>query len=232
MLELRDVSFAYGAVRAMRNVDLVVERASIHGLIGPNGAGKSTCIDVVSGRKSASSGSIIYEGAEIGGRSIGWRRHSGISRSFQRISVFSDLTVADQLDLTARAVGESEIDRIVDELSLGETLELRCNAISYGQQRRVDIAMALMGKPELILLDEPAAGLSSEESIKLADHLAMLVRERGATVLLVEHDLEVVFRICDRLTVMEQGQVIADGPPAEIRRDERVVEAYFGSAAS
>src|SRR5690606_20738991 len=132
-------------------------------------------------------------------------------------------TVADQLDLTARAVGESELDRIVDELSLGAALDLRCNAISYGEQRRVDIAMALMGKPKLILLDEPAAGLSSEESIKLADHLAMLVRERGATVLLVEHDLEVVFRICDWLTVMEQGQVIADGLPAEIRRDERVV---------
>lgn len=232
MLELRDVSFAYGAVRAMHGVDLTVEGASIHGLIGPNGAGKSTCIDVISGRKRASSGSISYRGDEIGRHSIRQLRHAGIARSFQRISVFGDLTVADQLDITARSVGEKDVDRIVDELGLEDTLEQRCNAIGYGQQRRVDIAMALMGRPDLILLDEPAAGLSSDESIRLADHLAMLVRERGATVLLVEHDLEVVFRICDRLTVMEQGAVIADGLPEEIRRDERVVEAYFGSADS
>lgn len=231
MLELRGVSFSYGAVHAMREVDLQVERASIHGLIGPNGAGKSTCIDVVSGRKQASAGSIRYAGEQVGRRSIRWRRHAGISRSFQRISVFPELTVADQLDLSARAVREPDLDRIVSELGLTEVLGQRCNAISYGQQRRVDIAMALVGAPALILLDEPAAGLSSEESITLADHLAGLVRDRGTTVLLVEHDLDVVFRICDHLTVMEQGQVIADGLPEEIRRDERVVQAYFGEAS-
>lgn len=232
MLRLEGLSFSYGAVRAVRNVDMEIVQGTIHGIIGPNGAGKSTCIDLISGRQRPTSGAVVYRGENITRRPVRWRRHAGISRSFQRISVYQGLTVADQLDLAAGAVGERQLDHIVDVLDLRSTLAAKCSETSYGEQRRVDIALALLGEPALVLLDEPAAGLSQAESIQLADHLADLARERDSTFVLVEHDMEVVFRICDHLTVLDHGSVIADGKPQDVRSLDIVVDAYLGRAAS
>lgn len=232
LLEIENLTFSYGAVKVVDDLTMSVEAGSIHGLIGPNGAGKTTCIDLISGKRRAGTGSIRLRGEEISRRSARRRRHAGMSRSFQKISVFPELTVVDQLELAAHRVSEPDLPAVIDVMELGPVLALRCQEISYGEQRRVDIALALLGNPPLVLLDEPAAGLSSSESIELADHLAQLVSDRGMTVLIVEHDLEVVFRICQTLTVLEQGSAIAQGEPTAIRSDPRVVEAYLGRGHS
>jgi branched-chain amino acid transport system ATP-binding protein len=232
VLHLDDLSFAYGSVKAVDHVSLEVAEGSIHGLIGPNGAGKSTCIDLISGRQRPTGGTVWFRGRDITRVTAPRRRHLGIARSFQRISVYPELTVADQLDVGSRLVGERDVDAVVAALGLGPCLAHTPAEIGYGEQRRVDIALALLGAPDLVLLDEPAAGLSREESILLADHLAGLVRDRGMTVVLVEHHLEVVYRVCDRLTVLAQGAVLADGDPQQVRRDPTVMAAYLGRSAA
>lgn len=231
MFEMRDVTFAYGAVKAVNSVSISVEKGQIHGLIGPNGAGKSTVIDLISGKRKPVSGTVHINGDDITRRSVTWRRRSGIARSFQRISVFPEIKVSEQLQMVAKLMGERDLDTIIEALQLQSALDEFCREISYGEQRRVDVALALIGNPDLVLLDEPAAGLSRSDSLRLADHLSELARERAATVILVEHHLEVIFRVCEQLTVMAQGTVIASGDPEEVRKDQRVVEAYLGSAS-
>ncbi len=232
MLEVQELCFSFGSHRVVDGVNLSVKPGTIHGLIGPNGAGKTTCIDLISGKRKPASGKVIYRGDDITQLSIKQRRRAGLSRSFQRISVFDSMTVGDQIDLAARAVKDSDVGRMIDALDLESALNQPCNSISYGEQRRVDIALALVGHPSLVLLDEPAAGLSRDESLQLADHLAQLAADTGATVLIVEHHLEVIFRICDELTVLEQGQVIAGGDPGRVRHEPRVAEAYLGRTAT
>ncbi len=231
VLEARGLTCAYGGVRALDRLDLVVEAGLVHGLIGPNGAGKSTCMEALSGGVRPSEGVVLLDGEDVTRRSVRWRRHAGLSRSFQRTSIFPALTVHDQLDLAARRAGETDLDTIVALLSLEAFLDERCADIAYGDQRRVDIALALLGRPRVLLLDEPTAGLSVEESLVLGDHVAALAKEREVTVLLVEHDLDVVFRVCDVLTVLHLGRLLAHGDPLAVRADPRVVEAYLGSAA-
>jgi branched-chain amino acid transport system ATP-binding protein len=220
----------FGGFSALKGVDLAVPRGQIRGLIGPNGAGKSTLIDVLSGRAAHWSGSVKMFGADISAMTAQQRRRVGLARSFQRTNIFPDLTVIDQLELAARAAETPNIDEIMAELNLTALAFRRAADISYGDQRRLDLALALIGRPKILLLDEPAAGLSIRESLELAHGLKDLAARWGVTVLLVEHDMEVVFSICDRITVLHLGAILAEGTPDQIRGIPEVVTAYLGSS--
>jgi branched-chain amino acid transport system ATP-binding protein len=221
----------YGGFAALKDVDIAVPAGEIRGLIGPNGAGKSTLIDVLSGRAGKCEGTVLLDQRDISAMTVQQRRHAGMARSFQRTSVFPDLTVQGQLEVAAMKAEVPNVDEVMRELGLVHLAHRRAALIAYGDRRRLDLALALIGRPRILLLDEPGAGLTTSESMALAEHLKDLVARWGVTVLLVEHDMEVVFSICDRITVLHLGQVLAEGTPDEIRGVPEVVTAYLGSAA-
>ena len=232
MLRTEDLSVSYGSVQALDGVNLeVAARGVLHGIIGPNGAGKSTLMDAITGRRRPTRGRVFVDGQDITERSVTWRRRNGMSRSFQRTSIFPGLTVREQLELVASQLGEPDLDEIVDAFELRAALDQPADSIAYGDQRRVDIALAMIGKPSLMLLDEPAAGLSTTETESLFEHLVRLVRHRGVTALVVEHDVDAVFRFCDAVTALDLGRLILTGTPEQVRRDSRVITAYLGTAA-
>lgn len=225
------LSRRYGGFAALDNVDIAVKQGEIRGLIGPNGAGKSTLIDVLSGRAANRGGKVLLNGEDISALTPQERRRRGMARSFQRTNIFPDLTVEQQLLVAAWAVPGADIAEVMDELRLTEMADIPAGEISYGDQRRLDLALALVGRPTVLLLDEPAAGLTMEESLGLARILRDLANRWKVTVLLVEHDMQVVFSICDRITVLHLGRSLSEGTCAEIRVDPTVIAAYLGTEA-
>jgi branched-chain amino acid transport system ATP-binding protein len=232
MLKIEGLSVNYGSLRALTNVDLEVQdQGVLHGVIGPNGAGKSTLLDAVCGRRRPTAGSVRYRGEDITGRSVAWRRRHGMSRSFQRTSIFPDLSVREQLVLIAQHLGDDRLDDIIRLMDLGAYLDQKAGRIAYGVQRRVDVALALIGRPSILLMDEPGAGLSAVETLRLFEHLRELVSEQKIVAVVVEHDVEAVFACCGMITVLDLGCHLATGVPSEVRKDSRVIAAYLGSAA-
>ena len=235
VMQTEDVAIHYGGVKAVDGVALTLERGQIRGLIGPNGAGKSTVIDAITGRRPLTRGKVTLAGEDVSALGPVERRKRGLSRSFQRTSVFGQMAVRKQVELASWKAGTADpgadADDVLRELSLDTLGETIAADLGYGQQRRLDLALALVGRPSVLLLDEPMAGLSVQESHDLAQHLKALTARRGVSVLLVEHDMDVVFGISDAVTVFELGRVIAAGSPAEVRAHPRVREAYLGSAA-
>jgi branched-chain amino acid transport system ATP-binding protein len=232
MLKIERLSVNYGSLRALTDVDLEIQdHGVLHGIIGPNGAGKSTLLDAVCGRRRPTSGTIRYRGDDITTRSVAWRRRNGMSRSFQRTSIFQELTVHEQLDLVAQHLGDEKLDDIIGVMDLADYLDQKAGRIAYGVQRRVDVALALIGRPSVLLMDEPGAGLSAVETLRLFEHLRDLVRERRIVAVVVEHDVEAVFACCGMVTVLDLGRHLATGLPGDIRKDGRVIAAYLGSAA-
>ena len=230
-LEVKNVIKFYGGFAALNGVNLQVEAGEIRALIGPNGAGKSTLIDVISGRARKWTGQVFLFDRNISQLPASQRRLIGLSRSFQKTSIFPNLTVRGQLRLAAERVGGGDSESLLEEFGLAALADSTGGAIAYGDQRRLDLALALVGRPSVLLLDEPAAGLTFEELKHLAERLRSLVQRWNVTVLLVEHDMEVVFSIADKITVLQLGAVLAEGSPDEIRQDRAVVQAYLGSAA-
>ena len=235
VLETRDVAIHYGGVKALDGVSLTLEKGQIRGLIGPNGAGKSTVIDAITGRRPLTRGQVILDGQDVSQLGAVARRRLGLSRSFQRTSIFNGMPVRKQVELASYKMGVSDsaadAEAVLQELDLARMGEVIAEDLGYGEQRRLDLALALVGRPKMLMLDEPMAGLSVKESLDLAQHLKKLTSSWDVSVLLVEHDMDVVFGISDVVTVFELGRVIASGEPAEVRANPRVREAYLGSAA-
>ncbi|MFZ3127061.1 MAG: ABC transporter ATP-binding protein [Rhodoferax sp.] len=235
ILQTEDVAIHYGGVKALDGVDLTLEKGQIRGLIGPNGAGKSTVIDAITGRRKLTRGRVILAGEDVSHRDAVERRMRGLSRSFQRTSIFGGMPVRKQVELASYKMGvqdsAGDAEAVLQELNLAQLGNTLAEDLGYGEQRRLDLALALVGRPKVLMLDEPMAGLSVQESQDLAQHLKALTSRWEVSVLLVEHDMDVVFGISDVVTVFELGRVIASGDPASVRANPRVREAYLGSAA-
>ena len=248
LLELDGVSRRFGRLRAVDNVSTSVAEGEIRGLIGPNGAGKTTLINVLTGFMPASAGRVFLDGARIDGRPAHARVRAGLGRTFQTPQLCTAMSVLDNVVVGAhqrlgcarfrsvlpgrrrtslRALRD-EAAAVAVEVGLGDALEVPAGALSYGHMRLLEIARALIVRTRLLLLDEPVAGMSEAE----AEPVARLIRSlpsRGTSVLLVEHDMTFVMRICDRITVLDHGVVLAEGTPQEVRADARVQEAYLGA---
>ncbi len=235
VLEAKDVAIHYGGVKALDGVDITLEKGQIRGLIGPNGAGKSTVIDAITGRRALTRGHVSLDGEDVSKMGAVQRRLRGLSRSFQRTSIFGGMLVGTQVELASYKMGipdsAADAKAVLKELDLDRLSHALAENLGYGDQRRLDLALALVGRPKVLMLDEPMAGLSVKESHDLAQHLKALTSRWDVSVLLVEHDMDVVFGISDAVTVFELGRVIASGDPAAVRANPRVREAYLGSAA-
>jgi len=232
-LELTGVTVRYGGVTAVRDVSLTVEPGTVLGLIGPNGAGKTSLINAVTGIVPIDAGSIALDGRRIDGIAPHRIARAGIARTYQNIRLFGALDVRTNVSAgayTQRAVpSELVLRALLARVDLADVdLEARASAISYGDQRRLEIARALAAEPRIILLDEPAAGMNPVETTRLTSTIRTIAAS-GVGILLIEHDMTLVRAACDAVVVLNFGEVIARGTPAAIAADPHVVEAYLGT---
>ncbi len=243
LLEVRDVHKDFSGLEVLLGINLAIEKGERHSIIGPNGAGKSTLFNLVTGKYKPSKGRIIFKGEDITGWPPFKINRRGLARSFQIINIFPTMTVFENTRnaiLSKRAMRfnmisllknqnkvNDEANDLLEILGLTELSGIPAGELSYGQQRALEIGVTLATDPELILLDEPTAGMSTEETreaVRLIDRIT-----QGKTLVVVEHDMDVVFSISDRVTVLHYGEILATGSPEEIREDQEVKKAYLGS---
>lgn len=249
ILHLEDVVKRFGGITASNHIDIQVPRNSIYGIIGPNGAGKTTLFNMITGVYDTTEGQILFQGSKINGLPTHVIAQKGIARTFQNIRLFGDLSVYDNL-LTAcqQNISYSLLDgflrtskcrkqekeasafceELLKEVGLWEQRNQRASNLPYGMQRRLEIARALATKPQLLLLDEPAAGMNEEESAQLSDFVCSIRDQKGITIVIIDHHMDVIMSICDRMTVLNFGTLLAEGDPDEIQNNPDVIAAYLG----
>lgn len=236
-LDVRDVTVKFGGNTAVDQVTFSVPAGQITGLIGPNGAGKTTCFNTITGLQRPTSGTVLLDGADITGLSPARRAHLGVARTFQRLELFLSLSVRDNIRVAGEILRAStrhrrdvvaETERILALTGLGDVAELNVAEIPTGRARVVEVARALMTQPRLLLLDEPASGQTEQETEAFAAMLGGLAAD-GLGICLVEHDLPLVMRLCATIHVLDYGELIASGTPAEIQSSPKVIAAYIGT---
>ena len=238
-LEVSGVSMAFGGAQVLSDVSLSVAAGGVTGLIGPNGAGKTTLFNVVSGLLEPSAGRVMIEGHDVTKAGPAVRARRGLARTYQRLELFTSLTVRDNIKVAGEirntwgrrgriAVG-AETDRIIELVGLGDVAERDVSELPTARARVVEVARALMTQPTVLLLDEPASGQTERETAAFGELLRRLVDERGLAICLVEHDVGLVMGTCELIHVLDYGEIIASGPPEQVKNDPTVVNAYLGA---